>query len=57
MQEQLQTLQRHEMIVQLAELLCSLTPLPLHAKGQALCEHSIRQMALALEPRRAGPVG
>ena len=51
MQEQLQILQRHEIIVQLAELLCSLTPLSLHARGQALCEHSIRQMALALEPR------
>src|SRR4029434_2945444 len=37
----LQTLQRYEIIVQLAELLCSLPPLPLHAKGQVLCEHSI----------------
>jgi hypothetical protein len=51
MQEQLQILQRHESIVKLAELLCSLTPLHMHAGGQALCEHSIRQMALALEPR------
>jgi len=50
MQEQLQTLQRHEIIVQLTELLCSLIPLPLHARGQALCEHSIWQMALVLEP-------
>ena len=51
MQEQLQTLQRHEIIVQLAELLCSLTPLPLYARGQASCEPYIWQMALALEPR------
>jgi hypothetical protein len=46
----LQTLQRREIIVQLAKRLCSLAPLPLHVRGQALCEHSVRQMVLALEP-------